>query len=77
MAGSQGKGDDARDAPRDPRGLGTRDGFLEGLQEGLGDRDLDLVRERRVRPAPSGLLFRSSQMVVSSPDFSCRQQTGL
>jgi hypothetical protein len=74
LAGSQGKGEEARDAPRDPRGLGTREGFLEGLQEGFGERDLDLARDRRVgRPAAlSGLLLRSSQMVASSPDlFSC------
>jgi hypothetical protein len=74
LAGSQGKGEEARDAPRDPRGLGTREGFLEGLQEGFGERDLDLARDRRVgRPgAFSGLLLRSSHIVASSPDlFSC------
>ncbi len=39
-----GNGEEARDAPRDPLGLttreGLRDGFLDGLPEGFGDRDL-------------------------------------
>jgi hypothetical protein len=70
LVGSQGKGEEAREAPRDPLGLGTREGFLEGLHEGFGDSDLDLVRESRVRL--SGLLLRSSHrlLVVSSPDLS-------
>ena len=72
LAGSQGKGEEAREAPREPRGLGTRDGFLEGTHEGFGDSDLDLVRERRER---SVLWLRSSQMllVVSSLDLSLRK----
>ena len=48
----QGKGDEARDATLDPLGLwlreGARDGFLEGLHEGLGERErecLDAVRD--------------------------------
>ena len=39
-----GNGEDAREAPRDPFGLATRDGareaFLEGFTDGLGDNDL-------------------------------------
>ena len=40
----QGKGEEAREAPREVLGLTTREGFLEwfldGFPEGLGDRDL-------------------------------------